>query len=397
MGYFLMGMLACAFFFVCGFGAWRMYQQSRGPTEEENRQERRLTALEEQLTQVYHRAAQLENLVQYMDDGLLAVDGSGTVVLINRRAREFLNLEGLTAGEKASGSIALARVADIMQKARQSQAPQHETISLVAGQERILNVYATSLKEANAPDTVLAVLTDVTQIKKLEQMRTDFVANVTHELKTPLTAIRGYIELLKDKERDETTRAYFYDVLDIEAERLQNLIGDLLGLSEIESGRDEGRAEPIEVAEQIEIAKKHLAQEAQKYGVEVSIEVPDPVMITVSAFRFQQLLCNLMENAIKYNKTGGRVDVSAHAARGVLYIQVADTGIGLADADKARIFERFYRVDKSRSRATGGTGLGLSIVKHIVGLYGGDVSVESTLGEGSTFTVRLPLSQNNQD
>ena len=224
----------------------------------------------------------------------------------------------------------------------------------------------------------------------LEAMRSEFAANVTHELKTPLTSIMGYIELLKAGPREEAVRDNFYEIIQIEAERLQNLIDDLLLLSEIESNKD-AHVQECDVSEILEKAAAALSVSADKRGVSLEIEAGERLPMTADPRRLHQLFVNLLDNAVKYNRPGGRVRATASAGSARLTVTVADTGIGIDPSHFERLFERFYRVDKSRSRKMGGTGLGLSIVKHIVQLYGGEIGVESVPGEGTAFTVRLPL------
>ena len=256
--------------------------------------------------------------------------------------------------------------------------------------ERIFTVYATPIQN-NKESAVLAVIADVTHISKLEQLRSEFVANVTHELKTPLTAIRGSIELLKSADRDEETRRYFYDVLDIEAERLHHLIDDMLVLSQIENAKPDSTEQRCDVAQEIRETVARLYPIAEKENISLKVELKDGIWVACSSSRLQQMLGNLIENAIKYNKPNGSVKITAEESRQMAVIRIQDTGIGIEEEHFNRLFERFYRVDTSRSRAIGGTGLGLSIVKHLAVLYGGEVSVESTPGVGTTFTVRLPL------
>lgn len=222
-------------------------------------------------------------------------------------------------------------------------------------------------------------------------MRSDFVANVTHELKTPLTSIRGYIELLKSGERDAETTQSFYEIIEIEAERLQKLTDDLLQLSEIEHAAPESEVPLSSLAETVERAAETLRPEARARHIGLRLFIPPDLQVRAHPRRLYQLMKNLMENGIKYNRDGGILNVSAAVERGAVVIRVHDTGIGIPPEHQDRIFERFYRVDKGRSRELGGTGLGLSIVKHIVGLYAGDIGVASEPGVGTTFTIRFPM------
>lgn len=215
-------------------------------------------------------------------------------------------------------------------------------------------MYAAKLNE-NAAGGALAVISDVTRLRKLEIMRSEFVANVTHELKTPLTSIRGYIELLKSGERDAETAQSFYEIIEIEAERLQKLTDDLLQLSDIENGAAEPELTPVLIAETVRKVADTLRPEAESRRIALHTFVEEGLSVRANPRRLYQLIKNLMENAVKYNRDGGAVNLSAASERGVAVIRVHDTGIGIPPEHLDRIFERFYRVDKGRSRELGGT------------------------------------------
>ena len=352
-----------------------------------NRMSERLASAHAELK---YNTERMAGILQGMDDGVIALDAQGRLTLLTRRAQELLGPVPLTAARLSDYGGNYLAIQSLLERALDGGEPVRETLTLGGPPERILQVYAARVNGSRAGGA-LAVLSDVTRIRKLEIMRSEFVANVTHELKTPLTSIRGYIELLKSGPRDEETTRSFYEIIEIEAERLQKLTDDILQLSEIESGARDGENETAPVAETVERIEETLRPEAEVRGVSFRLEVEPGLRVSASPHRFHQLMKNLMENAMKYNREGGRVTVSARKERGVAVIRVADTGIGIPAEHLSRIFERFYRVDKGRSRAQGGTGLGLSIVKHIVSLYGGDIQVESEVGKGSVFTVRLPL------
>jgi two-component system phosphate regulon sensor histidine kinase PhoR len=236
---------------------------------------------------------------------------------------------------------------------------------------------------------VLLIIEDITQLKKLETMRSDFVSNVTHELKTPLTSIRGFIDTLKNGAiKDETVANKFLDIIDIESERLHNLIQDILLLSEIESKRDY-EIIPYDInqcaREVIELLEPKLPQKVKL----LFNQEPYVKQFNCNPDRMKQLFINLLDNAIKYTEEGS-ITLTCKEENNQLVIRVKDTGIGMEKENLNRIFERFYRVDKGRSRKQGGTGLGLSIVKHIVELYNGTIRVESEPDVGTEFEVRLP-------
>ncbi|MCI9576384.1 MAG: HAMP domain-containing protein [Clostridiales bacterium] len=335
---------------------------------------------------------QLESVLQGMNDGVLAVDRNNTILFLNQRARDLLDRPLLQEGTLLEGSMRIHKVASVLQEAAANQQVIHQTISEQNGvqQENHYSVYAAPL-EGGAEGECLAVISDTTRMTKLEQMRRDFVSNVTHELKTPLTSIRGSIDLLRSADRDEETRQYFYEVLDIEAERLRHLIDDMLVLSQIENAREDPSLTRCDIAKELACAVERLEPIAEKAGVTLHMEVERELFVSSSSTRLQQLFGNLIENAIKYNVPDGRVEITAQRRRDMILVRIKDTGIGIDPSHFDRLFERFYRVDTSRSRSIGGTGLGLSIVKHLTALYGGDIRVESQVGKGTTFTVRLPV------
>lgn len=223
--------------------------------------------------------------------------------------------------------------------------------------------------------------------QRIENLRKEFVANVTHELNTPLTSISGFVETLQDgAAEDPEIRSKFIDIIAIESSRLKRLIEDLLVLSEIEN-KKEAAPEKIDVKRSITDTVEIIRPIAQSRRVDLIMQIEEPLYIKGSGDRFRQMMVNLIENAIKYSNEGGRVWIKGRKESGRIVISVKDEGIGIAEENLDRLFERFYRVDKSRSRKVGGTGLGLSIVKHIAALFGADLKVESEIGKGSEFFV----------
>lgn len=344
---------------------------------------------ENAMFQLKSQQNQLEGVLQGMNDGVLAASRDGTLLFLNQSAVRLLGNNKLSAGLKLEGSLLINRIAELMKKAVEDDSVSKQTIEAEDGKQ--YSVY-TAVIPGQKSAASLAVVSDETRIRKLERLRSEFVANVTHELKTPLTSIRGSIELLKSTDRDEKTRRYFYDVLDIEAERLQHLIDDMLVLSQIENAKEDTSARPCSILQAVQNCVKRLSQVAEKNGISVQIQVDEALSVSCSPTRLEQLLGNLIENAIKYNIPDGRVDIIGARQKKTAVIRVRDTGIGISSEHFDRLFERFYRVDASRSKQIGGTGLGLSIVKHLAVLYGGEISVESQVGKGSVFTVRLPLA-----
>ena len=264
---------------------------------------------------------------------------------------------------------------------------------LYAPAERHLQVYAPSCRShVPAGSCALLVLHDVTSFKRLEQIRKDFVANVSHELKTPLTAIRGAVETLLDGAlNDPAHNRSFVESIAEEAGRLHNLVDDLLVLTQIESRPTALKRERVAIRPFLEELVSRYQALAKARGVTLALKEADPKdVLDANRNQLAQAIGNLLDNAIKYNRPSGQVSIRATGGQGGVRIEVEDTGIGIPLEDLPRIFERFYRVDKARSRQTGGTGLGLSIVKHVAESHGGSVSVESRLGHGSCFVLIFP-------
>lgn len=238
----------------------------------------------------------------------------------------------------------------------------------------------------------ILLFSDISHTLKLERLRSDFVANVSHELRTPLTSIKGYAETLKDEGmKDNVNSNRFLDIIEIEADRLNILINDLMELSEIENKKEDVNISQYNFSTILEDVLNLISINAKKKDVSIELDVEENIMIMANKDRIKQLLLNLVDNAVKYNKTGGMVKIIAKADEDMLNLIVKDTGDGIKSDDIPRLFERFYRVDKSRSKLSGGTGLGLSIVKHIAELYNGSVSLVSKVGEGSEFAVKMPI------
>ena len=232
------------------------------------------------------------------------------------------------------------------------------------------------------------------RLAELQEMRSEFVANVSHELKTPLTSIRGFVETLRNGHiTDMAIQERFLEIIDIEVERLHQLINDILELSEIEGMESERELQNFDLSTLLDDVATLLDDKATERNISIIVEDCEKLPVLASKYRIKQILINLVDNAIKYNNNGGSVYIQAtREPDRMIAIRVKDTGEGIAPEHAARVFERFYRVDKSHSRQMGGTGLGLSIVKHIAQLYGGTATVDSVVGVGSTFTVRLQIA-----
>lgn len=338
------------------------------------------------------RNSELEAIIGSMGSGVVAIDDASNILFVNQ---DFLRMFDLTPkyteGRALYNVLREKCVFQVIDEVRN----QKERVVLI---EDIYKPNEIKLRITGSPLVmdngtvfgVLLILNDITHINKLESMRKDFVSNVTHELKTPLTSIHGFVDTLRQGAiEDPNVAQHFLEIIDIETERLSSLINDILTLSEIEAKKDYD-CEPYQLAEGIKKAIELLqSQTTPEVTLTYHCEENLPAMVC-NPSRIQQLLINLIENAIKYTERGN-VHVTLKQDNNELVIRVRDTGIGIP-ADKVdRIFERFYRVDKGRSRRQGGTGLGLSIVKHIVELYNGRIHVESKVDEGSIFEVRFPV------
>jgi two-component system phosphate regulon sensor histidine kinase PhoR len=262
--------------------------------------------------------------------------------------------------------------------------------------EKYLQAHGTVWRDGKGESLgAIVVIHDVTRIKKLENIRRDFVANVSHELKTPITAIKGFVETLREGSvTDPAEQENFLGIIARQADRLHAIIEDLLRLSRIEQDGDRGQIElqTHKVREVLEMAASDCAGRARDRSVDIRIDCPKDLTAKVNGQLLEQAVVNLLDNAIKYSETSKAIHVEAVAENGTLLIHVRDQGCGIPQEHLSRIFERFYRVDKARSRKQGGTGLGLAIVKHIAQAHKGSIAVQSQIGKGSTFTIRLPMS-----
>ncbi|MFQ5743869.1 MAG: ATP-binding protein [Acidobacteriota bacterium] len=338
--------------------------------------------------------AQLGAMLAGMQEGVVGVDHEDRIVFSNAAGRRLLNLGENSDGRKLWEMTRVPGLTELLSAAHHSHAAAREEIRLHGGsEETVLDARATPF-ETEEEEGIVLVLYDITNLRRLERIRTDFVANVSHDLKTPLTSIQGYVEtLLAGALHDDDHNVRFLGKIDHQVTRLGNLVSDLLSLARIES--------PAEILELTEVAWPPLIEVALQQHresmerKELNCTVPPPTAaVTVRGNRaaMAQILDNLLENAINYTPAGGTISIRTFvdSDRGGLLIE--DTGCGIPADSLDRIFERFYRADSARSREVGGTGLGLAIVKHLVQKMGGQVHVESELGKGSRFTVLLPLA-----
>ena len=338
-------------------------------------------------------SARLEAILASMVEGVLVVDEDLRVMFCNA---SFARAVG--AQERVAERVSLSEVVrdetliEMIREVLQSGQPDKRRLELSAGEGRAFEAQVTRLLTPSRRGAI-TILHDITDIERLERVRKDFVANVSHELRTPLTAIQGYSETLLDGAlEDQENNRRFLEIIRAHSIRLNNIASDLLVLSDLESGRPAPEPERVDLRSAVEAALRTVESEASVRGVKLECGALEDVEVMGYRIRLEQALVNLLDNAVKFNRPGGEVRVDAARDNGSARVVISDTGIGIPSDDLSRIFERFYRVDKARSRQVGGTGLGLSIVKHVVERMHGNITVESRLGNGSKFTLVLPAA-----
>ncbi len=355
--------------------------------------------LEATIREVSEDRAQLRAMLTAMVEGVMVLDAQGTVLQINPALERMLFTSSMRARGRPHWEVIrhheLNELATQVLETRRNQSG--EITIPITGRTFQVEASVAGGYRANEACAVL-VFHDVTTLRRLEKVRKDFVANVSHELRTPLTSIQGYAQALKDRASAAPEQGEaFLEIILKQSDRLNFIVEDLLQLSHIESGEVVFRQEPVSLAALAERSEAVIRPQAEKKGHALVIEIPDEFPPVLGDHeRLLQVMTNLLDNAVKYTPHGGRIVVSAavvgDAEKDMVDLAVTDTGIGIPEADRPRIFERFYRVDKARSRELGGTGLGLSIVKHIVDAHHGRVWVEGNEPVGSRFVVRLPLA-----
>ncbi|KGE16305.1 two-component system histidine kinase PnpS [Paenibacillus wynnii] len=361
-------------------------------------------SLQTQLKTIRDNEDLLQSVLDNMTGGILMVNETGQVALLNRAAERMLDVDN----NEMSGRSFLElkrhyELTRLVEDGISRKEPIHEERSIYNPGERIIRLDGVPMTQDGSYRGMLFLLQEVTDIRRLEKMRSEFVANVSHELKTPVAAVKGFAEtLLGGGVTDEKTARSFLQIIYDENERLNRLIGDILELSKIESKRAHLVCSPIHLSTFFDSVLETMSKVAEKKKISLSAEVPEELFIEGDEDKLRQIFMNLLSNAINYTHDGGNVRVIAvnkqkeDGSESVVFT-VRDTGMGIPRKDLPRIFERFYRVDKARSRSSGGTGLGLSIVKHLVELHRGVISVESNLGIGTSFLLELPLLQEDEE
>jgi len=344
------------------------------------------------LDQATAEKTQLEAVLESMVEGVLVLDDRGRILLANARLREILS-----AWDELEGRVPLEvlRHADLdraLTAARTSDEPIVREIEVGTPEPRRLLVHATRSQTSDVGAGIVAVLHDVSEIRRLERIRQEFIASASHELRTPLTSIRGFADtLLANPLPQEEMRPYL-EVIMRNALRLGNLIDDLIELSRIESREVSLEPAMLDIAALARVLARDLAPRLDEAGLELKTVFETDGVGWADREAVEHVITNLLENAIRYTDAGGSISLRIASDPRWVRVSVEDTGIGIPEADLSRIFERFYRVDKARSRQKGGTGLGLAIVKHLVQSMGGNVTVDSELGKGSRFSFTVPRS-----
>lgn len=350
--------------------------------------------LEQTLTELSEQRTHLQAVVGSMAEGVIVVDANGELVLINPAGQQMLGLlDADVIGRPLKEVLHIGSLITAMEDTLQTQEGNLVELELDQPTHRIVRAH-TAVLQGQDPRTggALSLIYDITELRHLERVRTDFVANVSHELRTPLTSIHGFTETLLDgADEDPQTRRRFLQIINRESERVTAIINDLLDLSRLESDKLSVTWSSVALRRLVVDTLPLVAEVADHKRIALEVNVDPGIRVRADEALLRQVFINLLDNAVKYTPDGGgRVTVDARVQGNFIRVSLSDTGIGIPRTDLPRIFERFYRVDRARSRQLGGTGLGLSIVRHIIERLGGSIHAESELGKGTTmiFTLR---------
>ncbi|WXR62007.1 ATP-binding protein [Peptostreptococcaceae bacterium AGR-M142] len=350
-----------------------------------------LETIKNNIWELEDKNSKLQAILKSISSGILAVDNERNILLMNERAKKIFEYEYEDFEKRPIEDIVKNKA--ILEKIDYLMSFKDKKNILIEDNSRYFNIKVDTIKMAKKNNIIIGSLInieDITDKKNLEKIRSDFVANVTHELKTPLTSISGFVETLRGNEEiDFDTRNRFLGIIDSETIRLKRLIDDILMLSFIESDDKIKTKEIVNLSSIIEEILYLVADKVKDKNINIKKDYEE-LSININRDYLKQIILNLIDNAIKYNIDNGSIYISIIDEKNFLNIKIEDSGIGIAKDDLNRVFERFYRVDKARSKKIGGTGLGLAIVKHIVLSIGGDIKVNSKLGKGTEFSVRLP-------
>jgi two-component system phosphate regulon sensor histidine kinase PhoR len=360
-------------------------------------------SLQLQMNRILEDESRLKSVLENMMSGVVMIDREDRIVVMNRSAEEFLGFstEELL-GKKFYEAKQQFEFTQLIHECIEARENIRDEMIFYFPEERILEVNVSPMSQTDGEWAgVLIVLHNITAVRRLERMRSEFVANVSHELKTPIAAVKGFAEtLLAGALNDKETAKSFLQIIFDESERLNRLIGDILELSKIESKRIPMHFSPVDMKSLVERSLHMMRSEAEKKHITLDMQVEENIYIEADEDRLRQILINLLSNGISYTPEGGKVKVSVEPVHSStdrdgeyerIRLIISDSGIGIPKKDLPRIFERFYRVDKARSRSSGGTGLGLSIVKYLVEMHKGTIQVESEVGIGTKFVIELPV------
>jgi two-component system phosphate regulon sensor histidine kinase PhoR len=348
--------------------------------------------------QIAGRESGTQTILSAVQDGLLVVDTRRRITLMNRTFQQLFEVREESLGAPLLEAVRDATLDRLIAETLRTGKPMQSGLTLTdtkTSTERHLEISAVPMTkgDVNLATGAVVLFHDITQLKRLDQVRSDFVANVSHELRTPLSILRGYIETLLDNpktSREELSR--ILEVMDRHSRRLDLLVDDLLSLAQLESSNTDLEISELRVSELFNNVIPDWKEKLAEKNLKLIVDLPaEGLLLRGDETRLQEVLYNLLENAVKYSLENAEIRLQATERGSEMVLSVSDSGIGIAKHDLPRIFERFYRADKARSRELGGTGLGLAIVKHIVQLHGGRVEAESELGKGTTIRVVLPI------
>ncbi len=345
--------------------------------------------LKEQLNEVSTKKNQIETILRHMTDGIVAFNMTGEIILINPEAKKLLSIgpEDSTFEDIFNKFKLDINMEKIIYLENWTSSEQRVEVD-----DKFINIYFAPFKnQDDRPDGVIAVVQDITEHVKLDNMRKEFVADVSHELKTPITSIMGYADTLLEGEYDKETQDKFLNVIATEARRMAKLVTDLLTLSRYDSKKKKTEKEIFDLGELVKRCQDKLAIEIKKKSHSVNCFVTaDVPPVYADKDEIERVVLNILTNSIKYTKDGGEIKIYVGFVYNDAYIKVFDNGIGIPEEDLNRIFERFYRVDKARTREMGGTGLGLSIAKEILDKNGGSIDIKSVVGQGTEVVIKIP-------
>ena len=350
------------------------------------------TELKDKLSEVSTQKNQIETILLHMTDGIIAFNMKGEIILINPAAKKFLSIR---PEDNTFDDIFKKFKLDINMEKIIYLENWTSTEQRIQVEDKYMNVFFAPFKnETDRPDGVIAVIQDITEHVKLDTMQKEFVADVSHELKTPITSIMGYADTLLEGEYDKETQDKFLNVIATEARRMAKLVTDLLTLSRYDNNKTRTQKESFDLGELVKKCQDKLAIEIKKKNHTVNCFVTaDVPPVYADKYDIERVVLNILSNSIKYTKDGGEIKIYVGFVYNDAYIKIFDNGIGIPEEDLSRIFERFYRVDKARTREMGGTGLGLSIAKEILDKNGGSIDIKSVVGQGTEVVVRIPTKQ----